>query len=61
MYDLYRQDADAEPAVLFGGRLGTYRYLDMHQAIGAALNTWEQVVDPYFTSAAPLKRVRERA
>src|SRR5439155_8311575 len=32
-YDLYRAAAAAEPNVLFGGRLGTYRYLDMHQAI----------------------------
>ena len=23
-----------EPMVLFGGRLGTYKYLDMHMAIG---------------------------
>lgn len=37
----YRARADAEPNVLFGGRLGTYRYLDMHQAIGMALRDWE--------------------
>lgn len=61
VYDLYRRAADAEPMVLFGGRLGTYRYLDMHQAIGAALHTWEQVIEPHFVSAAPLKRVREQA
>ena len=36
-----RADADAEPNVLFGGRLGTYRYLDMHQAIAMALRDWE--------------------
>ena len=24
--------------MLFGGRLGTYRYLDMHMAIGSALS-----------------------
>ena len=29
--------AKAEPGVLFGGRLGTYQYLDMHMAIGSAL------------------------
>ena len=33
----YRELAAAEPDVHFGGRLGTYAYLDMHQAISAAL------------------------
>lgn len=44
----YRQRADAEANVHFGGRLGTYRYLDMHQAIGAALKTFENTVVPHF-------------
>ena len=26
--------------MLFGGRLGTYQYLDMHMAIGSALTMW---------------------
>ncbi|MFZ2482480.1 MAG: UDP-galactopyranose mutase, partial [Propioniciclava sp.] len=34
----YRDQAKAEPNVLFGGRLGTYKYLDMHMAIGSALS-----------------------
>ncbi|RUP87532.1 UDP-galactopyranose mutase [Dermabacter sp. HSID17554] len=34
----YRARAEAEPSTLFGGRLGTYQYLDMHMAIGAALS-----------------------
>lgn len=34
----YRALTDAEPRVLFGGRLGTYQYLDMHMAIGSALS-----------------------
>ncbi len=34
----YREMADAEPGTLFGGRLGTYKYLDMHMAIGSALS-----------------------
>jgi len=50
MYDEYRAAAAAVPNVLFGGRLGTYRYLDMHQAIGAALNLWDQVIRPHFTT-----------
>jgi UDP-galactopyranose mutase len=37
----YRELAEAEKGVVFGGRLGTYQYLDMHMAIGAALSTWE--------------------
>jgi UDP-galactopyranose mutase len=58
IYNAYRTDAEAEPNVLFGGRLGTYRYLDMHQAIGAALKLWTQVLHPYFTVSAPLKSSR---
>ena len=34
----YRELGKDEPDVSFGGRLGTYRYLDMHMAIGAALS-----------------------
>jgi len=34
----YRDLAANEKDVLFGGRLGTYKYLDMHMAIGAALS-----------------------
>jgi len=34
----YRELAAAEPGVYFGGRLGTYQYLDMHMAIGSALS-----------------------
>ena len=36
----YRDRADAEDRVLFGGRLGTYQYLDMHMAIGSALSMY---------------------
>ena len=48
-YDLYRALAAEEKRVVFGGRLGTYRYLDMHQAIGAALRAWEREVRPLLT------------
>jgi UDP-galactopyranose mutase len=34
----YRARAAAEPDVWFGGRLGTYQYLDMHMAIASALS-----------------------
>ncbi len=33
---------EAEPDVLFGGRLGTYQYLDMHMAIGSALTMFDE-------------------
>ena len=33
----YRELARGEPMTHFGGRLGTYQYLDMHTAIAAAL------------------------
>lgn len=36
----YRKQAKQEPEVYFGGRLGTYQYLDMHMAIGSALSMW---------------------
>jgi UDP-galactopyranose mutase len=47
MYDGYRALAALEPNVIFGGRLGTYRYLDMHQAIGAALKVFSRAIRPY--------------
>ena len=37
----YRARAAAERDVLFGGRLGTYQYLDMHMAIAAALTMFD--------------------
>ncbi len=40
--------ADREPNFILGGRLGTYKYLDMHQAIGAALKTFTGQVVPHF-------------
>jgi len=43
-YLVYKAMADAEKDVIFGGRLGTYRYLDMHQAIGAALKCFDNEV-----------------
>jgi len=48
----YRALADAEPDVLFGGRLGTYQYLDMHMAIASALQLYDNIVRPRLTTAA---------
>jgi UDP-galactopyranose mutase len=52
----YWERAQGERHVLFGGRLGTYRYLDMHQAIGAALKAFENVVRPHLLEGRPLAR-----
>ena len=37
LYAEYRAMAEAEPGVVFGGRLGEYKYYDMDQVIAAAL------------------------
>ena len=50
----YRDLAQGESSVLFGGRLGTYKYLDMHMAIGSALSMVDNKIAPHFTSCAPL-------
>jgi UDP-galactopyranose mutase len=47
----YRALQDAETGVLFGGRLGTYQYLDMHMAIGAALSMFTNKLVPLFGGA----------
>jgi UDP-galactopyranose mutase len=54
LYDLYRALAAREDNVIFGGRLGTYRYLDMHQAIGAALNVFYRRIRPHFRDHQPI-------
>ena len=50
----YRELAKRESMVLFGGRLGTYKYLDMHMAIGSALSMFENKLRPHFAEGAPL-------
>lgn len=37
LYEKYRALAEKEKRVIFGGRLGQYKYYDMHQVIAAAL------------------------
>jgi UDP-galactopyranose mutase len=51
----YRELAKQEPMVLFGGRLGTYKYLDMHMAIGSALSMFDNKLKPHFESGTPLQ------
>ncbi|SDS26753.1 UDP-galactopyranose mutase [Paraoerskovia marina] len=50
----YRELAKGEKDVLFGGRLGTYQYLDMHMAIGSALSMVDNKLTPYLTAGVPL-------
>ncbi|MET1004014.1 MAG: UDP-galactopyranose mutase [Propionibacteriaceae bacterium] len=42
----YRALQAGEPNVFFGGRLGTYQYLDMHMAIGSALSMYDNKLKP---------------
>ena len=51
----YRDLANGESDVLFGGRLGTYKYLDMHMAIGSALSMFDNKIKPHFTGGAKLQ------
>ena len=50
--------------VLFGGRLGTYQYLDMHMAIASALNMYDNILAPHLLdgchSTAPKAAHNER-
>ena len=43
LFRKYKERADKEPNIHFGGRLATYRYLDMHQTIGSALKDWDRL------------------
>ena len=53
---VYRELADRESGVLFGGRLGTYQYLDMHMAIASALSMYDNRLRPHFADGEPLDR-----
>ena len=44
----YRALMENENNVWFGGRLGSYKYLDMHMAIASALTTFENEIAPNF-------------
>ena len=50
--DLYAKYVELErtvPNTVFGGRLGTYKYYDMHQVIDTALTAYEQQIHPMLT------------
>ena len=45
LYAEYKKLADAEPNVIFGGRLGEYKYYDMDAVIASALEMTEKLFD----------------
>ncbi|MAT69188.1 MAG: UDP-galactopyranose mutase [Planctomycetaceae bacterium] len=51
LYDRYRKLA-ASTNVLFGGRLGSYQYYDMHQVIAQAMTAAEKALAPSRSQAA---------
>jgi len=44
LYAKYKELADKEEKVIFGGRLGEYKYYDMDQVIAAALNKAKEII-----------------
>jgi UDP-galactopyranose mutase len=46
LYQQYKQLEAEEPGVIFGGRLGTYAYYDMHQVINSALTAYDKRIHP---------------
>lgn len=47
----YRAEIASERNVYFGGRLGTYQYLDMHMAIASALTLFDNEILPKLEGA----------
>ncbi len=47
LYEKYRELADKEENVIFGGRLGAYKYYDMDKVIAAALETAQRERNPW--------------
>lgn len=54
----YREAMRGETNVHFGGRLGTYQYLDMHMAIASALTAFENQITPLITSNTAMGKER---
>ena len=48
LFQRYKDAAAKEPGVIFVGRLASYKYFNMDQAISEALNTYETAVKPIF-------------
>lgn len=48
IYETYREQTKKEENVIFGGRLGSYKYLDMDMAIASAFVVFENKIKPRF-------------
>lgn len=48
IYLQYKKRSELEANTYFGGRLGTYRYIDIHQAVAAALKDWQSLSVRHF-------------
>ena len=46
--ELLKQYQSIETDTIFGGRLGSYKYMDMDQTIGSALSTYNKIIKPKF-------------
>ena len=57
LYERYRQEAE-RTGVLVGGRLGTYRYYDMHQVVAQALSLAQRELGP---APAPAQTPAEKS
>ena len=44
LYAKYKELGDKEENVLFGGRLGEYKYYDMDKVIESALKFWRETI-----------------
>ncbi len=51
IYRKYKELADIEQNIIFGGRLANYKYYDMHQVIGASLRAVEKEFKTYIISS----------
>jgi len=47
---LYREEIAKISNVIFGGRLGSYQYLDMHMAIASAINVYQTKVKDWLNN-----------
>lgn len=54
--NVYRERIEREPKVYFGGRLGTYKYLDMHMAISSALTMVNSELASQFEKTSTTQR-----
>ena len=44
LYQKYKELGDKEKNVIFGGRLGLYKYMDMHHVVAEALKMSREVL-----------------